>query len=153
MLTFSTDGFIKIFDNQLQLVKSHFVTQSGICTASQLNTPESFAFAGLNNEVYLFSLFSGTVIQGFFAHDEQITALLSKNQWLITCGLDQIIKFWDLNAGVQGGPTHTLYEHEEGILSADVHVTQDLMASIDGDCQVICREIENPDSLLCQFSP
>lgn len=27
------------------------------------------------------------------------------------------------------------------------------MASIDGDGQVICREINNPDSLLCQFSP
>lgn len=27
------------------------------------------------------------------------------------------------------------------------------MASIDGDGQVICREVEHPDSLLCQFSP
>jgi len=27
------------------------------------------------------------------------------------------------------------------------------MASIDGEGQIICREIENPDSLLCQFSP
>jgi len=27
-----------------------------------LSTPESFAFAGLNNEIYLFSLFSGTII-------------------------------------------------------------------------------------------
>lgn len=27
------------------------------------------------------------------------------------------------------------------------------MASIDGDGQVMCREIENPDNLLCQFAP
>lgn len=70
ILTYSTDGFIKIYDQNLQMTKSHFVTQSGICSATQLTTPESFAFAGFNNEVYLFSLFSGTVIQGFYAHDE-----------------------------------------------------------------------------------
>ena len=27
------------------------------------------------------------------------------------------------------------------------------MASIDGDGQVMCREIECPDNLLCQFAP
>lgn len=59
--------------------KSHFITQSGICSATQLSTPESYAFAGLNNEIYLFSLFSGTVIQSFYAHDEQITAVLARN--------------------------------------------------------------------------
>lgn len=129
------------------------MTQSGICAASQLNTPESFAFAGLNNEVYLFSLFSGTVIQSFYAHDDQITAVMNKNQWLITCGLDSIIKVWDLNLGCSQGPTHTLYEHEEGILAADVHPSQDMMVTIDSDFQVMVREIENPDTLLCQFSP
>ena len=46
-----------------------------------------------------------------------------------------------------------MYEHEEGILSADLHPTQDLMASIDGEGMIICREIENPDCLLCQFNP
>ena len=100
MLTFARDGFIKIFDSDLQVVKSHFVTQSGLCCGTQLATPESFAFAGLNNEVYLFSLFSGTVIQGFYAHDEQITAVMARNQWLITVSMDSIIKVWDLNAGV-----------------------------------------------------
>jgi len=48
---------------------------------------------------------------------------MSRHQWLITCSLDQIIKFWDLNAGVFNGPSYTLYEHEEGILSADLHPT------------------------------
>ena len=38
-------------------------------------------------------------------------------------------------------------------MSADLHPTQDLMASIDTEGMMICREIENPDSLLCQFNP
>jgi WD40 repeat protein len=120
VLTFSTDGFVKLFDAYNKPLKSHFVSQAGICAGTQL-TPDSFAFAGLNNEVFLFSLFSGTVVQSFYAHDEQITAVLCKGSWLITCSLDQIIKFWDLAKGVSAGPAFTLYEHEEGILSAALH--------------------------------
>jgi WD40 repeat protein len=118
-----------------------------------MNKPESFALAGLNNEIYIFSLFSGTVVQSFYAHDEQITSILVREDWLITCSLDQMIKFWDLNSGAINEPQFVLYEHEEGILSADMHPTNDIMASIDGDCQVICRQIYNPDVIICQFSP
>lgn len=50
-----------------------------------------------------------------------------------------MIKFWDLNSGTINEPQFILYEHEEGILSADMHPSNDIMASIDGDCQVICR--------------
>jgi hypothetical protein len=64
-----------------------------------------------------------------------------------------MIKFWDLNSGAINEPQFILYEHEEGILSADMHPTNDIMASIDGDCQVICRQIYNPDVIICQFSP
>lgn len=53
-----------------------------------MNKPESFALAGFNNEIYIFSLFSGTVVQSFYAHDEQITAILVRDDWLITCSLD-----------------------------------------------------------------
>ena len=67
--------------------------------------------------------------------------------------MDSIIKLWDLNMGCSQGPAHTLYEHEEGILAAAVHLTQDMMVTIDTDFQVMVREIENPDTLLCQFSP
>lgn len=45
-----------------------------------------------------------------------------------------MIKFWDLNQGSLQEPSFVLYEHEEGILSADLHKSNDLMVSIDGDC-------------------
>ena len=150
-LSYSTDGHISIFEKDLQQSKNHFVAQSGICSALQLQTANSFAFAGLNSEVYLFSLFSGTVIQNFYAHDDQITVLLSRGQWLITGSLDTIIKFWDLNQGAQ--EVCSFYEHEEGILSGDLHPTDMLLATIDGNGSVLCREVGNTDNLYCQFNP
>lgn len=59
-VTTSNDGFIKM--NELNLEKntytcrkSFFVCNSGISVACQLSGQESFALAGKNNNVYIFS--------------------------------------------------------------------------------------------------
>lgn len=59
-VTTSNDGFIKM--NELNLEKntyvcrkSFFVCNSGISVACQLSGQESFALAGKNNNIYIFS--------------------------------------------------------------------------------------------------
>lgn len=59
-VTTSTDGFIKM--NELNIEKnsyicrkSFFVCNSGISAACQLSGQESFALAGKNNNIYIFS--------------------------------------------------------------------------------------------------
>jgi WD40 repeat protein len=75
----STDGFIKMWDtHDASAKKSFFVCQSGISAATNINSPENFALAGLDNNVYLFSFFTGTTIQQFYAHDDTITAICFK---------------------------------------------------------------------------
>ena len=55
----------------------------------------TYAIAGMNNNVYLFSFFTGTTLKEFEAHDDQITAILYKNQIVVTVSIDQMIKLWN----------------------------------------------------------
>jgi len=59
-VTTSNDGFIKmnevdIENNKFVCRKSLFVCQSGISAACQLSGAQSFALAGNNNSIYIFS--------------------------------------------------------------------------------------------------
>ena len=92
-------------------------------------------------------------MQKWYAHDEQITALLYKDNILISCSLDQLMKFWDLSQAKISEPISVQYEHEEAIYSADLHPTEDLMASVDAEGNVILREIKCPNNLIAKFRP
>ena len=79
-VTTSTDGFIKMHSaNDLQTKKSFFVCQSGITACCALMSQGSFAIAGVNNEIYLFSFYTGTTIKSFYAHDDEITQIITKS--------------------------------------------------------------------------
>lgn len=59
-VTTSNDGFIKwnevdLASNKFTCKKSLFVCQSGISVACQLSGEQSFALAGKNNDIYIFS--------------------------------------------------------------------------------------------------
>jgi len=59
------DGFIKQFStSDQQNKKSFFVSQSGLTAAAALGQ-NSYALAGMNNEIYLFSFYQGTVMKQF----------------------------------------------------------------------------------------
>ena len=56
-VTASMDGFIKMFSTQdMQAKKCFFVSQSGLTAATALGM-SSYALAGLNNEIYIFSFY------------------------------------------------------------------------------------------------
>jgi len=79
-ITTSTDGFIKMWDSyDASAKKSFFVCPSGITASTPIAQQDSFALAGLDNNIYLFSFHTGTSIQQFCAHDDTITALCFKN--------------------------------------------------------------------------
>jgi hypothetical protein len=65
----SYDGSIK---------KSFFVCQFGLTSATPINLLDSFAVAGNDNNIYVFSFETGTTIQQIYAHDDTITALCFK---------------------------------------------------------------------------
>jgi WD40 repeat protein len=71
------------------------------------------------------------VTQYFYAHDDLITGMMFKDDILITCSLDYLIKFWDIKSGQVREPSKILYEHEGPIFSADLHPSLDEMASVD----------------------
>ena len=63
VVTASMDGFIKVYSTQdMQTKKSFFVSQAGLTTATAIGH-NSYAFAGMDNEIYLFSLYQGTVVK------------------------------------------------------------------------------------------
>lgn len=69
-VTTSNDGFIKLNEVDLQnnkfvCRKSLFVCASGISVACQLSGEQSFALAGNNNSIYIFSFQTGTCINEF----------------------------------------------------------------------------------------
>ena len=56
-VTASMDGFIKMSSTaDLQTKKCFFVSQSGLTAATALGQ-SSYALAGMNNEIYLFSFY------------------------------------------------------------------------------------------------
>jgi hypothetical protein len=64
------DGFIKLHDQDLIGYKSFYVSQAGLTTGCAMGSADMFALASLNNNLYLFSAFTGTSTQSFYAHDE-----------------------------------------------------------------------------------
>lgn len=77
-VTASMDGFIKMCSTaDLQTKKCFFVSQSGLTAATALGQ-SSYALAGMNNEIYLFSFYQGTTMKQFSAHDDYITNVLCK---------------------------------------------------------------------------
>ena len=62
-ITTSTDGFIKMWDSyDGSAKKSFFVCQSGITSSTPISSLDSFALAGVDNNIYLFSFLTGTTI-------------------------------------------------------------------------------------------
>ena len=102
------DGFIKqVSTADLQTKKCFFVSQSGLTAACALGQ-SSYALAGMNNEIYLFSFYQGTTMKQFSAHEDYITNVLCKQirtaenrnqQMLITTSADQTIKLWEITFG------------------------------------------------------
>lgn len=81
-VTASMDGFIKMTSTaDLQTKKCFFVSQSGLTAATALGQ-SSYALAGMNNEIYLFSFYQGTTMKQFTAHDDYITNVLCKQMTL-----------------------------------------------------------------------
>ena len=69
-VTTTTAGFIKMNEvdmekNTVVVKKQFFVCQSGISVACQLSGQESFALAGKNFDIYIFSFQTGTCINQF----------------------------------------------------------------------------------------
>ena len=74
------DGFIRLSGiDDGQTSKVFFVTGSGITASCMLASQDTYAIAGMNNNVYLFSFFTGTTLKEFDAHDDFITSILYKN--------------------------------------------------------------------------
>lgn len=142
------------FDGSLK--KSFFVCQSGIVAATPISSEDSFALAGHDNNIYLFSFFTGTTPQQFYAHDDTITAMCFKKDKLISCSIDQTIKIWSLESA-QGfkNAEKTLYDHEEEIIAAVVcpHPDVHLLATADVDGQIIVRDLAEPDTPMCHIRP
>jgi WD40 repeat protein len=153
-VTAGADGFVKTMGADLKLLKSYFITNSGISGICQLGySADQFALASHNNNVYLFNLFSGTVSQYFYAHDAAITALLCCDDLLVSVSLDFLVKIWDLKAGQLREPKHTLFEHEAPVLAADLLPKSDQLVSADQQGQVLLRCIKQPETITDEFNP
>ena len=164
-VTASMDGFIKMCSTaDLQTKKCFFVSQSGLTAATALGQ-SSYALAGMNNEIYLFSFYQGTTMKQFTAHDDYITNVLCKSvqftdgvtrQLLITTSADQTIKLWEISFGnTKQQPPKILYDHEEEITSAFVSQQPEtsLLATVDLEGWVLVRDLKAPEDIVMKVKP
>lgn len=92
---------------------------------------KTYALAGMNNDIYLFSFPKQSVFQQFPAHDDYITSVLFKpvkmygdshylQKMLVTASADQTIKLWKLDfESKDSRPIPlVLYDHSEEVTSA-----------------------------------
>ena len=92
-VTTTNDGFIKMNEVSLQTnqtiqQKSFFVCKNGISVACQLSGQDSFALAGKNFDIYIFSFQTGTCINEFSAHNDLISTLLFFQAKIVSCSMD-----------------------------------------------------------------
>lgn len=147
-VTTSSDGFIKMNEvdlknNKFVCKKSLFVCQSGISTACQLSGEQSFALAGMNNSIYIFSFQTGTCINEFQAHDDFISCILFHDAKLVSCSMDQSIKIWDLKQQYYEDDPVTIYDHDDEVICADIRASDSLLASMDIKGVIYIRRISN----------
>eukprot|EP00351_Strombidinopsis_sp_SopsisLIS2011_P003649 CAMPEP_0116883910 /NCGR_PEP_ID=MMETSP0463-20121206/16585_1 /TAXON_ID=181622 /ORGANISM="Strombidinopsis sp, Strain SopsisLIS2011" /LENGTH=195 /DNA_ID=CAMNT_0004539453 /DNA_START=2065 /DNA_END=2652 /DNA_ORIENTATION=- len=122
-----------------QAKKCFFIDSSGLQACSALSSSDSFAIASLNHNVHIFSFYTGTVIASFPAHNDTINKILFKDDMLFTFSSDQEIKVWNLKTSNFNDPI-ILQDHNEEVLAACVHETENLMASIDADGAVFVKD-------------
>ena len=152
-VTTTNDGFIKMNEidtkmKESKCIKSFFVCKNGISLACQLSGQDSFALAGQNFNIYIFSFQTGTCINEFNAHNDFISTLLFYQAKIISCSIDQTIKIWDLKMqGYEDDPI-SIYDHDDEIISADVRWADGLMASMDISGTVYIRSLEDPENVL-----
>jgi len=58
-----------------------------------------------------------------------------------------------MNSGQSREPSSIQFDHEGQILDAALHPSEDEMASLDTEGQVICRQVKSPDTLICCLTP
>lgn len=60
-VSLSMDGHIKFHEaSNLTQFKNYFVTQDGLTAGCPMGSPDLFALASLNNNIYIFSPFTGS---------------------------------------------------------------------------------------------
>jgi len=131
-----------MFDAQTKKNKKcFFIDSSGLNACTPLSSSDSFAIASLNHRVHIFSFYTGTIITTFDAHNDIINSILFKNDMLFTFSSDQDIKVWNLKTPNFADPI-VWQDHNEEVLTACVHETENLVASIDADGTVFVRETQ-----------
>lgn len=152
-VTTTNDGFIKMNEvdlekNQTVQKKSFFVCKNGISVACQLSGQDSFALAGNNFNIYIFSFQTGTCINEFSAHNDLVSTLLFYQAKIISCSMDQTIKIWDLKQQEYEEDPITIYDHDEEIVCADIRASDAIMASMDLQGTIYIRSMEDPETVL-----
>lgn len=143
---------IDVKTNQSEQKKSFFVCKNGITGACQLSGQDSFALAGKNFNIYIFSFQTGTTINEFNAHNDLISTLLFHQAKIISCSMDQTIKIWDLKQqGYEDDPI-TIYDHDEEIVCADIRSVDALLATMDLQGTIYIRSLEDPENALYQIT-
>ena len=147
-VTTSNDGFIKMNEIDFEkgttsCKKSFHVCNSGISAGCQLSGQESFALAGKNNDIYIFSFQTGTCINEIQAHDDYINTILFHDAKLITCSMDQSLKIWDLKKPQYENEPLTIYDHDDEVVCADVRHCDSLLASMDIQGTIYIRSIKD----------
>jgi WD40 repeat protein len=135
-VTTSNEGFIKwneidLKNNKFTCKKSLFVCNSGISVACKLSGEQSFALAGKNNDIYIFSFQTGTCINEFNAHDDYINTLLFHDAKLVSGSMDQAVKIWDLKQQYYEDDPTVIYDHDDEVIAADIRPSDSMLVTMD----------------------
>jgi len=153
LMIVSKDGLIKLYQEEEAGVaiseryvqkRSFFVSERGITSSCVLNSQESVVVGTSDNNIILFNFSTGTEIGNFYAHDNDITNISLIGNHLISFSIDTTMKIWSISNTDFLHPK-VFYDHEEGILNADV--CKDSVISIDANGVILIRDVNNPTEI------
>jgi factor associated with neutral sphingomyelinase activation len=153
LMTVSKDGMIKLFEegdskksfkDRYAEKRSFYVSERGISCSSVLNSQESVVIGTADNNILIFNFSTGTEIGNFYAHDNDITNIWVVGNQLISFSVDTTMKIWNI-ATTNFSHPKVFYDHEEGIISADV--CKNSVISIDANGVILIKDLKKPNDI------
>ena len=143
VLSLSADSHLKVYSlSEQRLYRSSKVSDLTLSAIAPLPSSRLLALGGWDNRVHLYSLPGSSVLSSFEAHEDAVSALVSRGSSLVTASWDAAVKVWAMReADIDRQAVHELHEHETPIKALAVDEEGKVAVSGSEDGMVIVWDL------------
>lgn len=144
LYTVSQDSTLKMFslNEKRQLRSISNVSQLALSSCSLTPDEHSIVIGSWDNNIYLYSIAYGRVVDTLSAHDDAVSGLKLVGDKLISGSWDSTVKLWQLRpSGFERTPIFDLVDNEDEVKSVQLDNSATLAASGADDGRLIISDL------------